>query len=245
MAMHSGTFLRLWDTHSRCTRIMRLLYLQRCGVGQFRIAGTRSQRQIARLIQATPQERHAAALLALRRRTRRWDDTVPEAVVGAYIHFSKSRPPIALVLHASVACAMLRARPLASATLLPYVFPVLGGDCQTHLLSCPIFLHWLDLQLYSGYISSNPSVASFLRSLAQLFPFCMRAAMSMDVALWASDGIRPGATHLPGALFFRSLGRACAPTRSLSWSLSIVRAVHILSCCPLPRKQIYVDLIYV
>lgn len=202
--LHDGTFLRPWHGHSSCSRIMRAIYLRHNGIGQIRIDASMTQRQITRMIRPTAQTRHDAALLALRRRACKWDEVVPEALVAAYLSFVGGRPPAELV----VACL----RSLCNAWCTPARFGnppspcifrcrMLCGDCQTHLLACPVFHRWLSAHLYSIRIAASPSVVCFLRSLAPPDPLGIREAMSIDIALWAADSIRHGAADTRMALF--------------------------------------------
>lgn len=64
-----------------------------------------------------------------------------------------------------------------------------------------IFRTWADLHLYSNACSAASSVGALLRCLAAPASTCMWAAMTVDVALWASDRVRHGSRHRPRALF--------------------------------------------
>lgn len=76
-----------------------------------------------------------------------------------------------------------------------------SGDRQTHLLFCPALLRWLDLHLYHAASPPDASVAGYVRRLGAPFPANMRSAMSLDIAIWATDQIRYGATVAPPSLF--------------------------------------------
>lgn len=201
-AMNGGTFAQPWHHHNSCTRIMWALYLQHHTSMGLHLQV--SQREVHRLLRAPRDVLHDSALLALRRRATRWDPAVPEALLGAYLHLSSMRPPLEVLFAClrSVCNAWCTTARFGNAPVLcPFGCGCHGGDAQVHLLRCSFFRLWLDLHLYCAALSSATSVAQLIRCLAPPAPRCMRAAMSMDIALWASDRIRHGSKATPCDLF--------------------------------------------
>lgn len=106
-------------------------------------------------------------------------------------------------LHACAPCATHRALAIVSAMLRSIACLVAAspeGDSQSHLLVCPVLRLWVDLRSYSGACSASTSVGALLRCLAAPAPDSMRAAVTVDMALWRSDRLRHGTSDRPRAL---------------------------------------------
>lgn len=106
-------------------------------------------------------------------------------------------------LHASIACATHGVPLPASATQLPCALLVLAvlAALPRHILHCPIFHHWVDLNLYSAACASTTSIAQLTFRLALAPPLCMRAAIVVNIAIWASGRVWHGSRCTPHDLF--------------------------------------------
>lgn len=195
---------RAWHRHNSSTRIMRMLYERHCAMPRFMRTLTSTRRDAMTYFRPDAETRHDASLRVLQRRVMIWEPEVPEALVGSYLHFSSLRPPV------EVLSACLRSLCNAWCTAsrfgnppahCPFGCGSARGDRQSHLLACPVFLHWLDLHLYCSTSPPDVSVAGYIRRLGAPFPVCMLSAISLDIAIWAADRVRRGSTLAPRILF--------------------------------------------
>lgn len=92
---------RGWHAHNSSTRIMRMLCLRHSGYAQFplTLTSTRRDADAMRYLRPNADSRHDGAMHALRRRALVRDGEVPEALVGAYLHFGNP-PPLGVQLRA-------------------------------------------------------------------------------------------------------------------------------------------------
>lgn len=185
--------------HDTCITVhTRHLYLQHTGANQLHLGLHSTQRAVLRHLRTGPEARHDAALRVLRRRATRWDAEVPDALDGAYFHFSSTRPPARLCLHASALFAALDVRlpVLATRQLLAFSGAVaLAGTAN------PTISAVRSSATGSTLTASASSVAQFIRCLTLPLLLCKRTAMAVDIAFWAADRVRNGRACAPRSLF--------------------------------------------
>lgn len=186
-------------------RLIRACYLQHSGFVLIPASPTVRLRDVLLRVQRPPELRREVAPRALRRRACTWDPPVPQALVGSFPHFSRTRPrPRASVLGFAVLvqCLVHSCMVQQPSFRVPlWVRLPWGAGSQFHVLVCPVFRHCTDLRMCSTSLASASYVGHFLRSLSLLAPLSMCSAILFDRVLWAAERSGMGAPPLRGNWF--------------------------------------------